>query len=212
MPTPNNARWIIADVLAGFMPEGDSGQEGSVNLARAERILSVLDSGGYLKEANMDRIRRGRRYARLLVARSHARMVRRHRQERGRLIIGRGRPGEDPTLQIGWPHDALEVAEALLESVPRQHGEEFWKSAAAGPLAGLLYAASPCGNGKGIVWAGLNIHGPGWTEAAEICRRDGVPLLADGMLRIAEMDPRQRDSIRYVIRRAFSRWLLADCG
>ncbi len=38
---------IIADVIAGFMPEGDGGQDGMVNLIRAEEIIRALRRHGY---------------------------------------------------------------------------------------------------------------------------------------------------------------------
>ena len=167
----------------------------------------------------MNWIKSGGRRAGLLVAVIHGRLLRGRRRESGRLKIRR-RAGEDPTLGIGWPKDALDVADALLESVPGQHiSEQLWASLAAVPLAGLLYAASPCGNGEGIAWIGhasantacsMFEHRAG--EAADICLRAGVPLLADGLLRAAGLMPRQRDSVREMIRLAVAPWFLAESG
>jgi len=155
------------------------------------------------------------KHGRVLVASIHGRGFGRRRQEGGRLKIRR-RPGEDPTLGIGSPHDAVDLAEAMLESVSRQHKtDEVWASFAAAPLAGLLYAASPCGNGKGIAWVNYaigdpdaDVTRPSWGQAAEICRSQ-ARMLADALTRIAAIDSRQRQSVGYVMREAITPWLPA---
>lgn len=38
---------IISDVIATFMPEGDNGQDGAINLDRADEILTALADAGY---------------------------------------------------------------------------------------------------------------------------------------------------------------------
>lgn len=40
-------RTILADEIAGFMPEPDEGQDGLVNLERADDMLAALHNGGY---------------------------------------------------------------------------------------------------------------------------------------------------------------------
>jgi hypothetical protein len=159
-------------------------------------------------------LRRRRVDGQALMALIHARMLRRQRRERGRRKIGR-RPGEDPTCRIGSSVDALDVAEALLEPLSHIHKtDEVWRSNALAPLAGVLYAASPCGNGEGIAWvsyATMTVDGAGWREAAEICRAD-VWMLADVLDRTAKMDPRQRESLRRTIRLAITPYVTAAIG
>jgi hypothetical protein len=38
---------VIADAIAVFMPEADAGQDGMVNLDRADSILTALVDAGY---------------------------------------------------------------------------------------------------------------------------------------------------------------------
>lgn len=47
---PDDPRTILADEIAGFMPEPDEGQDGSVNLERADDLLAALHNGGYAVE------------------------------------------------------------------------------------------------------------------------------------------------------------------
>ncbi|MGV7756176.1 type IV secretory system conjugative DNA transfer family protein, partial [Mycobacterium kansasii] len=79
-----------------------------------------------------------------------------------------------------------------------------WESQAAGPLAAFLYAASPMGNNEGMDWVLRAVDNidttskqagkkPGWLQAAAICHR--YEVLAMGMTRILDMEPRQRDSV-----------------
>lgn len=121
--------------------------------------------------------------------------------------------GDDPIRMIASPSDAIRVAEALLESVPRrQPCDGFWCSAAVGPLAALLYASSMRGEGAGIEWvhrAVDNIYGdpagPGWYQANELCRITADPAaaqLARHVLRVASLSSRQRESIRVTMRAA----------
>jgi hypothetical protein len=163
----------------------------------------------------MNWLTRRRVDGRALAALIHGRMLRRRRQERGRSKITR-RPGDDPTLSIGSPSDAFDIATALLESASRDHKtEQFWASHAATPLAGLLYAASVCGNGGGIAWVGYASTDTGWTgwrEAFDICRRADVPVLADALLRVVKTDPRQRESVRHSIRAAIAPCVAAGMG
>jgi hypothetical protein len=121
----------------------------------------------------------------------------------------------DPTKLLSEPADATTVARALLHG-PRGdvHRGSLWKSVAATPLAAMLYAASTCGNGKGIEWVLMAVNNlqednaspdaPGWHSAA----RDAaaVPVLQDALLRTLSMDPRQRDSIVMTMRDALSPW------
>ncbi|MGV7524150.1 type IV secretory system conjugative DNA transfer family protein, partial [Mycobacterium kansasii] len=46
---------------------------------------------------------------------------------------------------------------------------------------------------------------PGWLQAAAICHR--YEVLAMGMTRILDMEPRQRDSVAITMRKAITPWL-----
>jgi type IV secretion system protein VirD4 len=127
----------------------------------------------------------------------------------------------DPTVTIESPLEALTVAETIMQMATVGFGSGadqvsdggIWESQAAGPLAAFLYAASPMGNNEGMDWvlrAVDNIdpekfNEPGWAQAAAICRR--FEVLALGMMRILEMDPRQRDSVAITMRKAITPWL-----
>ena len=89
----------------------------------------------------------------------------------------------------------------------------IWESQAAGPLAAFLYAASPNGNGLGMSWVLTAVDNidpeqfdsPGWAQAAGLCHK--YEVLALGMMRILEMDARQRDSVAITMRKAITPWL-----
>lgn len=134
---------------------------------------------------------------------------------RAQHVAPRWGVGDDPIRVIASPADAIWVAEALLESVPRrQPGAGFWCSAAVGPLAALLYASSLHGERAGIEWvhsAVDNIYadptGPGWYQANELCRATADPdarQLARDVLRVASLSSRQRESIRATMRAAIT--------
>lgn len=138
-------------------------------------------------------------------------------------------PGEfdvfayDPTVTITSAHEAISVAEAMLGMASGVSGvgtaqgssQDVWESRAILPMAALLYAASPQGNDEGIAWvvravdnAGIECgEGAGWNQAVSICR--GAELLAVGLSRILEMEPRQRDLVALTMRRATTAWLRA---
>lgn len=129
--------------------------------------------------------------------------------------------GYDPTVSIYSPLEALTVAETIMQmsTVGLGSGADqvsdggIWESQAAGPLAAFLYAASPQGNSAGMPWVleavdnidPEAIDTPGWAQAAALCRR--YPALSLGMMRILEMDPRQRDSVAITMRKAITPWL-----
>jgi hypothetical protein len=123
--------------------------------------------------------------------------------------------GQDVMTTIESPSDALWVADALLKSVPQQHiCDEFWQTAAVGPLTALLYAASLHGEEGGIDWvqrAVNNIYSdatsPRWYQANELCRSipgPGAPALARELLRVAALSSRQRESICVMMRAAIT--------
>ena len=127
----------------------------------------------------------------------------------------------DPTVSIDSPAEALTVAETIMQmsTVGLGSGADqvsdggVWESQAAGPLAAFLYAASPQCNGLGMPWvlkAVDNIDpeqfdSPGWAQAAALCHKYDV--LALGMMRILDMDARQRDSVAITMRKAITPWL-----
>lgn len=127
----------------------------------------------------------------------------------------------DPTASIFTPHEALTVAETIMQMATVGFGSGadqvsdggIWESQAAGPLAALLYAASPAANNKGMQWVLRAVDNldaerrnePGWHQAAAYCHRFDV--LALGMLRILDMEPRQRDSVAITMRKAITPWL-----
>lgn len=127
----------------------------------------------------------------------------------------------DPTANIFTPQEALTVAETIMQMATVGFGSGsdqvsdggIWESQAAGPLAAFLYAASPMGNNEGMSWVLRavdnidlkNYSEPGWGQAAAMCRKYDV--LALGMLRIADMEPRQRDSVAITMRKAITPWL-----
>lgn len=127
----------------------------------------------------------------------------------------------DPTMAILTPYEALTVAETIMQmsTVGLGSGADqvsdggIWESQAAGPLAAFLYAASPMGNGAGMDWVLMavdnidpeDIDSPGWNQAAAMCRR--FPVLSQGLIRILEMDARQRDSVAITMRKAIMPWL-----
>nr|VTP02039.1 Conjugal transfer protein TraG [Mycobacterium riyadhense] len=130
----------------------------------------------------------------------------------------------DPTATIFTPTEALTVAETIMQmaTVGLGSGADqvsdggVWESQAAGPLAAFLYAASPMGNNEGMDWVLRAVDNidttskeagkkPGWLQAAAICHR--YEVLAMGMTRILEMEPRQRDSVAITMRKAITPWL-----
>jgi hypothetical protein len=130
----------------------------------------------------------------------------------------------DPTATIFTPYEALTVAETIMQmaTVGLGSGADqvsdggVWESQAAGPLAAFLYAASPMGNNLGMDWVLKAVDNikttdknaaskPGWLQAAAICHR--YEVLALGMTRILEMEPRQRDSVAITMRKAITPWL-----
>jgi hypothetical protein len=130
----------------------------------------------------------------------------------------------DPTVTTCTPHEALAVAETIMQGTTLTRGwganhvrdRGIWESRAVTPLAALLYAASPAGNSQGIEWvlrAADNIspdftNEPGWHQAVSICQ--GVEVLALGLRRMLEMeDAELRDAVAVALRTALTPWLRA---
>ncbi|MCH9731736.1 MAG: hypothetical protein K0U84_19000 [Actinomycetia bacterium] len=125
-------------------------------------------------------------------------------------------PPGDPTPAITGPRDAIDAAEALVEDLPRHMTDSLWTSVAVRPLAGLLLAASPRVNHRGVRWVRRTV---GYSErattasklrtAAGVCRSaapaDGLAgCLADGLVRMASLSPRQRNCVSRTMLAALS--------
>ena len=122
----------------------------------------------------------------------------------------------DPTHLVTTIADAMTVAGALLHT-PRAglDCDSIWTSAAEWPLSAMLYAASACGNGKGIGWVKLAVDNlekddnradaPGWYSAAEAV--GDQPLFRDALLRTLDLNPVQRESILMTMRDALWPWI-----
>jgi TraM recognition site of TraD and TraG len=128
----------------------------------------------------------------------------------------------DPTVMTCTPHEALTVAESIMQAATVTRGwganhvcdRGVWESRAVGPMGALLYAASPAGNGQGIEWVLRAVDNtnpecsnePGWHQAVSICH--SVEILALGLRRILEIaEPRVRDSVAVAMRAALTPWL-----
>ncbi|KEP38795.1 type VI secretion protein [Mycobacterium kansasii] len=137
----------------------------------------------------------------------------------------------DPTRTITDALEALTVAETMLAIGGVGFGGAsggntvaaggLWETQAAPPLACLLYAASPLGNGLGIPWVldavqdfGIDdgqdgtvadVGRPSWLTAYGLCTHPklAAPLYAV----IAGMDSRLRDSIKITVSKAVTPWL-----
>ncbi|MBU8826481.1 type IV secretion system protein VirD4 [Mycolicibacterium goodii] len=120
---------------------------------------------------------------------------------------------DDPTVDVDSPHTAIVQAETLLRvgrpGLGRSRPADFWDVQAVQPLAALLFAASPLGNGQGMDWvrAALanvdpeDVQSPGWAHAAMRCSVS-APVLGQSVVRTLTCDPRQRDSIVAAVRAA----------
>jgi type IV secretory system conjugative DNA transfer VirD4/TraG family protein len=130
----------------------------------------------------------------------------------------------DPTKLITTPDQAVTAANTMMQmsavglgsSVDQVSDAGIWESNSEGPLAAMLYAASPRGNGQGIEWVLLAVDNlrvergqlsttPGWQRAADIVR--DKPLFYNALMRTLDMDPRQRDSIALTMRKAVTPWM-----
>ena len=77
------------------------------------------------------------------------------------------------------------------------------------PLAALLFAASPVGNGQGMDWVRAavanvdpeDVRSPGWAHAALLCEGP-APVLGHSVVRTLTCECRQRDSIVMAVRAA----------
>lgn len=104
----------------------------------------------------------------------------------------------------------MDLADSILglgkHGMGKDNPATVWESAAAGPLAGLLYAAGPRGAAKGLSWVRLaaanadpdDAANPGWAQAAQVCAPE-CPALGSGLLVGMQMHRRQRDSLALTI-------------
>lgn len=138
----------------------------------------------------------------------------------------------DPTGSIDTGDDALTVAETMLATSGVGFGGAasgqtvaaggLWETSAAPPLACLLYAASPKGNGLGMPWVlravatrgdedeeDANAHAgeieiPSWTNAYALCP---YPHLREPLMELITMDARLRDSVTITMKKATTPWV-----
>ena len=126
---------------------------------------------------------------------------------------------DDPTTLVTSPSEAMKTAQALVGSAAADHDHHygFWATAAVGPLAAMLYAASPAGNSQGISWlvrAATNIDmnsdagTPSWRNTIAVL--NDQPLLSNSLERVLGWNTRQRDSIAITLRDALLPWLPTD--
>jgi type IV secretion system protein VirD4 len=120
---------------------------------------------------------------------------------------------DDPTVDVDSAHTAIIHAETLLgvgrPGLGRSRPADFWEVQAVQPLAALLFAASPVGNGQGMDWvrAALSnvdpedVRSPGWAHAALRCSV-AAGGLGRSVVRTLTCDARQRDSIVAAVRAA----------
>ncbi|KWX19584.1 type VI secretion protein [Mycolicibacterium wolinskyi] len=136
----------------------------------------------------------------------------------------------DPTGAITNGDDALTVAETMLATSGVGFGGAasgqtvaaggLWETSAAPPLACLLYAASPLGNGKGMPWvlravatrgddedddahAG-EVDYPSWAAAYALCPHAD---LREPLMELMTMDSRLRDSVTITMKKATTPWV-----
>lgn len=129
----------------------------------------------------------------------------------------------DPTAMIRTPDQAVTAANTMMQmsavgmgsGIDQVSDAGIWESNTEGPLAAMLYAASPCGNNKGIEWVLLAVDNirkddkqpdaPGWYSAANVVAAQ--PLFRNALLRTLAMDAKQRDSIALTMRKAVTPWM-----
>ncbi|MDV6979280.1 type IV secretory system conjugative DNA transfer family protein [Mycobacterium intracellulare] len=129
----------------------------------------------------------------------------------------------DPTALISTPDQAVTAANTMMQmsavglgsSIDQVSDAGIWEANTEGPLAAMLYAASPCGHGKGIDWVLLAVDNleqddkdpdaPGWHSAAR--QVASQPLFRNALMRTLAMEPKQRDSIALTMRKAVTPWM-----
>ena len=132
----------------------------------------------------------------------------------------------DPTKLISTPDQAVTAANTMMQmsavglgsGIDQVSDGGIWESNTEGPLAAMLYAASPKGNNAGIEWVLLAVDNmrledpnsqmslePGWQMAADIV--SNMPLFHNALMRTLFMDHRQRDSIALTMRKAVMPWM-----
>ena len=130
----------------------------------------------------------------------------------------------DPTALITTPDQAVTTANTMMQmsavglgsGIDQVSDAGIWEANTEAPLAAMLYAASPRGNGKGIEWVLLAVDN--LQEGRQGSRRAGLAqrrratwpasrLFRNALLRTLAMDPRQRDSIALTMRKAVTPWM-----
>ncbi|ULE31183.1 type IV secretion system protein VirD4 [Mycobacterium sp. IDR2000157661] len=119
----------------------------------------------------------------------------------------------DPTVDVDSAYAAIVAAEVLLgvgrPGLGRDRPADYWQVQAVRPLAALLFAASPLGNGRGIAWvrAALDnddpedVQRPGWAQAALRCAAS-AGVLGRSVVRTLTCDAGHRDAVVAAVRTA----------
>ncbi|MGD9622347.1 MAG: TraM recognition domain-containing protein [Mycolicibacterium sp.] len=110
----------------------------------------------------------------------------------------------DPTTLIEHHDDALNmatwlhrVANLALGGRVTAHSEPYWAAQIIPALAGVLYAASPKGNGKGIDWALHCVENPYEDEPAPDPAEFALKLrVAKALVAELDKDPNAKDSAK----------------
>ncbi len=120
---------------------------------------------------------------------------------------------DDPIADVDNAHAAIVQAETLLSvgraGLGRSRPADIWDVQAVQPLAALLFAASPVGNGQGMEWVRAavanvdpeDVRSPGWAHAALLCSVS-APVLGQSVVRTLTCECRLRDSIVAAVRAA----------
>ena len=125
----------------------------------------------------------------------------------------------DPTRTIATREEAIAVAEAMVHLGPIR---DVWSTTAVGPLAVLLYAASPAATSRGIAWVGTTLRGdhpdvpmppglrwtePQWHDICQLWAPEDPTTVFGSLSTLIYGDARQADSIAQTMYAAIEPWL-----
>lgn len=120
----------------------------------------------------------------------------------------------DPLAAVTTPHAAVQLADSMLARNAVAHNHtDLWGSVAVAPLAALLAAGSPAGNGRGLSWvrdtvAALQTPAPSetaWSAAENATRGLSSERFRAAIPQLRKFDPRQRRSLALVMGEALHR-------
>lgn len=117
----------------------------------------------------------------------------------------------DPLARVTTPAAAIELADILLvRTAVARTGSGIWCGVAVSPLAALITAASPAGQGSGIGWlrsavsalhtaAADDTH---WDAAEMATSRLATDTLRTAVPRLRGFNPRQRQNVTLMMNEA----------